>query len=99
MECTASGDVVMFSDTWSSMMEIYVPDRNYWIFGFKDRGLPFDYEEVYTDREQLDETDTVWIVGNTIIEIANLDERFKETERITFDHHEYHFIIKKYEKI
>jgi hypothetical protein len=99
MKSVDSDDVVMFSDTWSSMMEIYEPDRDYWIFGFRDKGLPFDYTEVYTYQEQLDEKNTVWIIGNTIIEIANMGNDYKEVERITFDHHEYHFIIKKYEKI
>lgn len=94
----SEGDAVMFSDTWSSLLQIYDEDKDYWIYGYNPEGMPYNYTGVYTSREQLAPYERVWLVGNDTIEIANLEPDYTLKNRLEFDHHSYHFIVKIYEK-
>ena len=94
----SEGDAVMFSDTWSSLLQIYDEDKDYWIYGYNPEGMPYNYTGVYTSREQLDPYERVWLVGNDTVEIANLEPDYTLKNRLEFDHHSYHFIVKIYEK-
>ena len=92
------GDAIMCSDTWSSLLQIYDEDKDYWIYGYNPAGMPFYYKGVYTMSEQMDGYSRVWMLGNDIVEIAGMGDDYMETERFEFDHHSYHFIVKLYEK-
>lgn len=98
MEEVEEGDAVMFSDTWSSLLQIYDPDEEYWIYGYNPDGMPFDYKGVYTYSEQMDDYSRVWLIGNNMIQMNNMGDGYTEKKTIEFDHHSYHFIVKLYEK-
>ncbi len=98
MEEVEDGDAVMFSDTWSSLLQIYDTDKEYWIYGHNPEGMPFEYKGVYTNAAQMDEYSRVWLVGNDMIQINSMGEGYTEKKSIEFDHHSYHFIVKLYEK-
>ena len=92
------GDAVMFSDTWSSLLQVYDPDEEYWIYGYNPEGMPFEYKGVYTDSEQMDGYSRVWLIGNNMIQMNSMGEGYTEKKTVEFDHHSYHFIVKLYEK-
>ncbi len=98
MDEVEDGDAVMFSDTWSSLLQIYDPDEEYWIYGYNPEGMPFDYIGVYTNSEQMDAYNRVWLIGNDIIQMNSMGDGYTEKKTVEFDHHSYHFIVKLYEK-
>ena len=98
MDQVEDGDAVMFSDTWSSLLQIYDEDKDYWIYGYNPVGMPFYYKGVYTMSSQMDEYSRVWMVGNDTVEIANMGDDYAEIDRFEFDHQSYHFIVKLYKK-
>ncbi len=98
MDEVEEGDAVMFSDTWSSIMQIYDTDEDYWIYGYNPDGMPFEYKGVYTEASQMDGYTRVWMVGNDKIQMNSPGEGFSEKKTVEFDHHSYHFIVKLYEK-
>ncbi|MBO4609902.1 MAG: glycosyltransferase family 39 protein [Lachnospiraceae bacterium] len=98
MDEVSEGDAVMFSDTWSSLLQIYDPDEEYWIYGFNPDGMPYDYKGVYTNSEQMDAYKRVWLIGNDMIQMNSMGEGYTVKKTVEFNHHSYHFIVKLYEK-
>ena len=98
MDEVEEGDAVMFSDTWSSIMQIYDTDEEYWIYGYNPDGMPFEYKGVYTNTSQMEDYSRIWMVGNDSIEMNSPGDGFSVKKTVEFDHHSYHFIVKLYEK-
>ena len=98
MDEVKEGDAVMFSDTWSSLLQIYDSGEDYWIYGHNPEGMPFEYKGIYTNTAQMEEYSRIWLVGNDMIQMNSMGEGYTEKKSIEFDHHSYHFIVKLYEK-
>ncbi len=92
------GDVVMVGIYTDAMMTLYGPEANYMIYGSKPNGLPFDNLEVFTEWEQLNGVDTIWVVE--IFEgRANLSEYYTSEVVLRFHFSYYDYTVRKLTRI
>ena len=95
-ENVSPNDSIMGPSEHTIFLNVYHPDLQYYIYGYKLYSLPFKNTDSFTDWSQLEERDgNVWYICFEGATPDKMEERYDYEEGISFHYMYYDFVIYK----
>ncbi len=95
-ENVGPNDSIMGPSEHTIFLNVYHPDLQYYIYGYKLYSLPFKNTDSFTDWSQLEERDgNVWYICFEGATPDKMEERYDYEEGISFHYMYYDFVIYK----
>lgn len=89
------GDIIMADNFHLMTLSIYFPDAQYVMYGSAPKCLPYPYEYVFKEWEQLENQQVVWYIRFDDFVAGSIEQYYTVGDSFSFSNSYYNFVVEK----